>query len=132
MLIFTAYQLNQTIMKTLLHITTQTKENYSSIESPHWKNKGAQMFSVNVDSDVFMYAESECITTIKTLLAKRSNNMFSYEYIDHELIFMGVEVLDDSQFETELQNVCNEAYYLNEQAEINKAINRYEQGLGID
>lgn len=119
-------------MKTLLHITTQVKENYGTPEAPHWKNKGGQIFSLNVDSDAFMYAETECINAIKTLLAKHSNNMFSYEYIDHELIFMGVEVLDDTQFEIELQNACNEANEANEQAEINKAVNRYEQGLGID
>jgi len=68
------------------------------------------VFSLNVDSDAFMYVEKECIEAIKTLLAKRSNAMCIYEYVDHELIFTGIETLNDKDFAEELQKNCEKNY----------------------
>jgi hypothetical protein len=118
-------------MKTLLHITAQVKENYGTPTQPSWKNKNGQTFSLNVNSDAFMYVEKECINAIKTLLAKESNAMVSYEYVSHELIFMGIDKLNDDDFEIELERACDESELVNKQAEENKAMNRYEQGRGI-
>ena len=112
---------------TLLHITAQVHEN--------GKPKGGQIFSLNVDSDAFMYAEDLCINAIRTLLAKRSNSYCVYTYVSHELIFMGIETLNDNEFDIELTNESqarHEADLINEQAEQHKAVNRYENGLGVD
>jgi hypothetical protein len=102
-------------MKTLLHITAQVHEN--------GKPKGGQVFSLNVDSDAFMYAKDECINAIKILLEKRSNNYCKFTYVDHELIFMGIEALNDDEFETALVATCEEEH---------KAMTRYENGMGTD
>lgn len=91
---------------TLIHITAQVSENYGTPQAPCWKLKGGQVFSLNVDSDAFMYVEDACIKAIKTLLAKRSNAMCVYEYVCHELIFMGIEQLNDKEFAEEVQKNC--------------------------
>lgn len=112
-------------MKTLLHLTAQVKENYGTPDKPHWKSKGAQIFSLNVDADAFMYAKDEAIKALKTLLAKESNPMLSYEYIDFELLFSGIDSLNDADFEAEVLKEC-EATHINEEAEKTKAQTNYE------
>ena len=118
--------------KTLLHITAQVKENYGSPENPHWKNKNGQTFKLEVDSDAFMYVKDECIKAIKTLLAKQSNAMFKYEYIDHELIFAGIDALSNEEFEKELENECKateDGIKADNEAEENRVANLYQEGL---
>ena len=89
-------------MKTLIHIFTQYFEN--------GKGKGTVMFSVNADTDNFMYAEDQCILAIKTLLKEKSNDYVTYEYLSHELIFHGVEALDDTKFAYEVVRECRKAF----------------------
>ena len=98
-------------MKTLLQITAQVHENYGTHnwngegECPeYWKPKGGQMFTLRVDSNNFMYAETECLKVIDTLLARQSNESWRYTYTAHELIFHEPIALDDDQFQSEFMN----------------------------
>jgi hypothetical protein len=96
-------------MKTLVNIHAQVHENYgahnwdfatSTNPCPqHWKAKGGRMFTLRVDSDLFLYAEEQCVNAIKELLALQSNEYYRYTYIDHELIFHEPKSLDDNLFE---------------------------------
>lgn len=104
-----------TTMNTLLQITAQVHENYGTHdwngqgECPqHWKPKGGQMFTLRVDSDNFLYADTECIKAIDTLLAKQSNESWRYTYIEHELIFHEPIALNDDQFKSELLYQCEQ------------------------
>ena len=96
-------------MKTLLLITAQVHENYSETDVINWKAKGGQVFSLNVEADAFMYAEKECIAAIGKLLEERSNKGCKFTYVSHELIFMGIEPLNDENFEAELTRECEKA-----------------------
>lgn len=93
-------------MKTLLLITAQVHENYGSKDAPHWKPKMGQVFSLNVEADAFMYAQKECINAIGKLLDKNSNEGCKFTYVSHELIFQGIDVLNDEDFEAELLKEC--------------------------
>lgn len=102
-------------MDTLLQITAQVQENYGTHnwngqgECPqHWKMKGGQMFTLRVDSDMFCYAETECIKAIDTLLASQSDNYYRYTYTAHELIFHEPIALNDDQFKSELLYQCEQ------------------------
>jgi hypothetical protein len=86
-------------MKTLLLIYTQYEENYGSSESPHWKPKGGQTFSLNVDADFFMYDEARCIDAIRLILDKKYDSHNRYTYLSHELLFSGITPLNDEEFE---------------------------------
>lgn len=87
-------------MKTLVHITVQHFENYNFYNDgePRWKGKGVQMFSLMVDSDLFLYMSDECALAIQSLLDEQSNSHTRYTYISHELVFHGVTTLDDDKF----------------------------------
>lgn len=102
-------------MKTLLHITAQVHENYGAHDwngqgkcPQSWKAKGGQMFTLRVDSDMFCYAETECIKAIDTLLANQSNDYVRYTYTEHELIFHEPIALNDEQFQSELTYQCEQ------------------------
>ena len=102
-------------MKTLLHIETQLEENYSAHNwdgegkcPEHWKPKGGHMFTLQVNSDNFLYAEEQCVKAIKTLLAKQSNDYERFTYISHELIFHEPTALNDEEFELEVVRQCRE------------------------
>ena len=86
-------------MKTLLLITAQYEENYGSSEYPHWKAKGGQTFSLNVDADFFMYEEETCIDAINLILNKKDDSHNRYTYLSHELLFSGIKTLNDEKFE---------------------------------
>lgn len=86
-------------MKTLLLITAQYEENYGSSEYPHWKKKGGQTFSLNVDADLLMYEKERCINAIRLILDKKYDSHNRYTYLSHELLFSGIETLNDEKFE---------------------------------
>lgn len=90
-------------MNTLCQITTQYYENYGDSKNPHWKPKGSQLFTIDVDSDSFMYVEDNCIKAIKSLLEDQSNNHCRYEYISHELIFS--KPIELKGFEEKLESI---------------------------
>lgn len=84
---------------TLVHIFTQYYENYGSPENPHWKPKGGQTFSVNVESDVLMYADKDALADAMThAITQYDSFMFKHEYVSHELIFHDILPLDDKAF----------------------------------
>lgn len=93
-------------MKTLLIITAEYFENYGFAEGKeHWKKKGIQTFSLNVDSSAFCYAEKECVDVIHKLLEGQNNNLTKYAYVTHELIFHEPIKLDDTAFEKYLNEM---------------------------
>jgi len=99
-------------MNTLLQITAQYYENYGSeihgIFHDAWKAKGSQVFTLRVNSDSFMYAETECLKAIDVLLAKQSNKHELFTYVAHELIFQEPIALNDAEFESELLYQCEQ------------------------
>lgn len=102
-------------MNTLLQITAQYHENYG-IHNPNsqggvqwaWKPKGSQVFTLRVSSDMFCYAETECLRAIDALLVRQSNDYERYTYVAHELIFQEPIALNDAEFESELQYQCEQ------------------------
>lgn len=92
----------------LVRITAQYYENYGSSESPYWKPKGGQEFSLRADSDSFFYCEEECVKALKKMLAARSNDHVRYEYLEHDLVFEEPRVLSSEDFEAALQKVHQE------------------------
>ena len=104
-----------TTMNTLLQITAQVHENYGAHDwnekggcPQSWRAKGGQMFTLRVDSDNFLYADTECIKAINTLLARQSNDYVRYTYTAHELIFQEPIALNDDQFKSELLYECEQ------------------------
>jgi len=86
-------------MKTLVHVTAQYFENYNHDGgAPHWKPKGGHIFSLMVDSNLFLYMKEECVAAIQTLLDEQSNSHARFEYISHELLFHGITPLNDDKF----------------------------------
>ena len=92
----------------LVRITAQYYENYGSSESPYWKPKGGQEFSLRADSDSFFYCTEECVKAIKMLLAAKSSDYVRYEYLEHDLVFEEPSVLSSEDFETAFQKVNQE------------------------
>lgn len=83
----------------LVHIFTQYYENYGSPVAPHWKPKGAQTFSVNVDSDLLMYADKDALAdAMRQAITQYDSFMFKHEYVSHELVFHDILPLDDNAF----------------------------------
>jgi hypothetical protein len=80
-----------------IQILAQVKENYGTAQSPHWKNKGAAYFETEADEDIVMYAPN-LEGTLAELLKQESNEYFSYEYVDHDVIW-SVRQLDRQQLE---------------------------------
>lgn len=93
-------------MKTLVRIIAQYMENYSDSNVPFWKNKGGQEFELEVNSDLFMYDEENCLKVIKALLEEKSNPHCKYEYRGHELIFSNPVKLDSNKF-TAMLALCH-------------------------
>ena len=95
---------------TLIQITAQYYENYSANpDSPSWKAKGGQVFTLKADSDDFFYGEESCIEAIKQMLDKQSNSHCRYEYNSHELIFSEPVQLSTEEFEATLKAICQKA-----------------------
>ena len=92
----------------LVRITAQYYENYGSSESPYWKPKGGQEFSLRADSDSFFYCTEECVKAIKKILLAKSSDYVRYEYLDHELVFEEPRVISTEDFEAALQEVHTE------------------------
>ena len=92
----------------LVRITAQYYENYGSSESPYWKPKGGQEFSLRADSDSFFYCTEECVKAIKKMLAARSNDHVRYEYLEHEVVFDEPKAMSTEEFEIALQMVHQE------------------------
>lgn len=96
-------------MKTLVHVTAQTFENYNFYDGgePRWKPKGRQLFSLMVDDMLFMYMTDECVEAIKNMLQAQSGSHTRYEYVSHDLIFHGITPLNDEIFAAEVKNITS-------------------------
>lgn len=92
-------------MNTLCQIQTQYYENYGTSESPHWKEKGGQVFTMYVDSSDFLYMEKECVEAIKLLIKEHCNDHQKFEYVFHELIFS--KPIELKGFDEKFEKVCS-------------------------
>ena len=86
-------------------INCQYKENYGAHDwngsdpcPQHWKMKGGYQFSIDMDSDLLMYAEKDCIKVFKQMLKKESNDYEAFEYIDHDIQWSKPTKLDSNKF----------------------------------
>jgi hypothetical protein len=96
-------------MKNLVIITAQHEENYgffNDVVVDNWKPKGEQKFTLNIDTEIFMYAKEQAIAAIKTLLASQSNNLDRYTYVSHELVFCEPIELSETDFITQVGIEC--------------------------
>ena len=72
-----------------VRILTQLEENYGFYEgNQHWKKKGGQEFTMEVDDGLMMYGEEDVITqSFQKFLDLESNELHRYTYLSHELVF---------------------------------------------
>ena len=52
----------------------------------NFRPKGAQVFNMPIDSDVVMYADY-LVTAIETVLKDLGNDLYTYEYLEHDVEF---------------------------------------------
>ena len=90
-----------------LRITTQYYENYSDSQTPHWKPKGGQTFIIkDIEGDMIMYCDN--LTEVcKNLISAKTNDHFKYEYIDHEVDFIGDEEISVTELTKEVRDQFN-------------------------
>ena len=76
-----------------VRVVTQVFENKAFGEifnggehTPVWKPKGAQVFNMPIDSDDVMYADY-LVTAIETVLKDLGNDLYTYEYLEHDIEF---------------------------------------------
>ena len=87
-------------MESKLIVTCQYYENYNVGpdgfgQVPYWKPKGGHTFSMPIDSDVVLYADTdELIQAIKNLVEKQNSIAEKFEYIEHELVFSEPTVVE--------------------------------------
>jgi len=74
-----------------IRITAQYYENYSDTDTPYWKPKGGQVFVIeNASMDMVMYTNKDVlIEVLIKLVEKQSNEHSKYEYLEHEVDFIG-------------------------------------------
>ena len=95
-----------------LRITTQYYENYSDSQTPHWKPKGGQTFIIkDIEGDMIMYCDN--ITEVcSNLISAKSNEHFKYEYLNHEIDFIGAEEISVAELTKEIRDqFMNEGKY---------------------
>ena len=90
-----------------LRITTQYYENYSDSQTPHWKPKGGQTFIIkDIEGDMIMYCDN--LTEVcKNLISAKTNDHFKYEYINHEVDFIGDEEISVTELTKEVRDQFN-------------------------
>ena len=52
----------------------------------NFRPKGAQVFNMPIDSDVVMYADY-LVTAIESVLKRLGNDLYTYEYLEHDVEF---------------------------------------------
>ena len=96
-----------------LRITTQYYENYSDSQTPHWKPKGSQTFIIkDIEGDMIMYCDN--LTEVcSNLISAKSNEHFKYEYLNHEVDFIGAEEISVAELTKEIRaQFMNEGKYV--------------------
>jgi len=67
------------------------------------------MFTLRVDSDLFLYGSEQCVEAIKMLLDEQSNEHERFTYLEHELVWHEPKELDAELFETLFREVNEKA-----------------------
>ena len=72
-------------MKTKVLIITQYYENYSDTDTPYWKPKFGNDFSIDISWDQLTYNQENTIKAFKKICKDKSNSMVKYEYLDFKV-----------------------------------------------
>ena len=97
-------------MNAKIYVNAQRFENYGFHEGrDYWKPKGGTTFTIEeVDVDIVMYASKEqVIEVINAELAKRSNDLEEFVYLDHDVVFDEAKIagVDFSESLSKLMNL---------------------------
>jgi hypothetical protein len=70
-----------------VRVVTQVFENKAFADGgENYRPKGSQVFNMPIDSDVVMYAHS-LVTAIEEVLKGLGNDLYTYEYLEHDVEF---------------------------------------------
>lgn len=76
-----------------VRVVAQVFENKAFADGgENFRPKGAQVFNMPIDSDVVMYADY-LVTAIETVLKGLGNDLYTYEYLEHDVEFKDAIVL---------------------------------------
>jgi len=76
-----------------VRVVAQVFENKAFADGgENFRPKGAQVFNMPIDSDVVMYADY-LVTAIETVLKGLGNDLYTYEYLEHDVEFKDVITL---------------------------------------
>ena len=87
-------------MEVTIRITAQYYENYSDTDTPYWKPKGGQEFTIKADADTIFYTyDSDLKEILSKMVADESDSHNKYEYLGHEVKFFEATELSNDKFE---------------------------------
>ena len=70
-----------------VRVVAQVFENKAFADGgENFRPKGDQVFNMPIDSDVVMYADY-LVTAIETVLKGLGNDLYTYEYLEHDVEF---------------------------------------------
>ena len=70
-----------------VRVVTQVFENKAFADGGEsFRPKGAQVFNMPIDGDFVMYADY-LVTAIETVLKDLGNDLYTYEYLEHDVEF---------------------------------------------
>ena len=70
-----------------VRVVAQVFENKAFADGgENYRPKGSQVFNMPIDSDVVMYAHS-LVTAIESVLKRLGNDLYTYEYLEHDVEF---------------------------------------------
>jgi len=70
-----------------VRVVSQVFENKAFADGgENYRPKGSQVFNMPIDSDVVMYAHS-LVTAIEEVLKGLGNDLYTYEYLEHDVEF---------------------------------------------
>jgi hypothetical protein len=70
-----------------VRVVAQVFENKAFADGgENYRPKGSQVFNMPIDSDVVMYAHS-LVTAIEEVLKGLGNDLYTYEYLEHDVEF---------------------------------------------
>ena len=70
-----------------VRVVAQVFENKAFADGgENFRPKGAQVFNMPIDSDVVMYADY-LVTAIEGVLKRLGNDLYTYEYLEHDVEF---------------------------------------------
>ena len=70
-----------------VRVVTQVFENKAFADGgENYRPKGSQVFNMPIDSDVVMYADY-LVTAIESVLKRLGNDLYTYEYLEHDVEF---------------------------------------------